>query len=311
MSQHATSGKRNAFTLIELLVVIAIIAILAAILFPVFAQAREKARAATCISNVKQLGLAMFMYMQDYDERFPSSWAAGFPGDPKFFVQPYMKSTKILLCPSFTITTAQAQAVCGPTAGDPEGSWDLAPGAKDNPTGETFLWGYGFNLGPGWFSNYANPNTTDLDGLMLDPRTPDLAAPQGGQDVPMNILGSTVNVRIRPFARPGVALASVAAPATCLMMGDNVEPPLSSLQLAWMKPVPASDGSNCKKTLGASNPRHTGGYNFVYVDGHAKYNKYSGAQTGYGEPASVPNMCSYFRQYDGSNNPAKCQTNGL
>lgn len=60
--------KKSAFTLIELLVVIAIIAILAAILFPVFAQAREKARQATCISNLKQLGLASMMYSQDYDE---------------------------------------------------------------------------------------------------------------------------------------------------------------------------------------------------------------------------------------------------
>src|SRR2546426_8289250 len=62
----------SGFTLIELLVVIAIIAILAAILFPVFAQAREKARQSTCLSNQKQLGTAMSMYIQDYDERFPN-----------------------------------------------------------------------------------------------------------------------------------------------------------------------------------------------------------------------------------------------
>ena len=61
----------SGFTLIELLVVIAIIAILAAILFPVFAQAREKARGISCLSNTKQLGLGILMYAQDYDERFP------------------------------------------------------------------------------------------------------------------------------------------------------------------------------------------------------------------------------------------------
>src|SRR5438445_6231709 len=63
---------RGGFTLIELLVVIAIIAILAAILFPVFALAREKARSSMCLSNQKQLGTAMMMYIQDYDERFPT-----------------------------------------------------------------------------------------------------------------------------------------------------------------------------------------------------------------------------------------------
>src|SRR3954447_10978510 len=72
---------RRGFTLIELLVVIAIIAILAAILFPVFAQAREKARGASCLSNLKQMGLAWMMYAQDYDERYPTSDGGGAWGD--------------------------------------------------------------------------------------------------------------------------------------------------------------------------------------------------------------------------------------
>src|SRR5437016_13930229 len=71
--------RRTGFTLIELLVVIAIIAILAAILFPVFAQARDKARQAACLSNLKQVGTALMMYGQDYDERMPvtCSWGRG------------------------------------------------------------------------------------------------------------------------------------------------------------------------------------------------------------------------------------------
>ena len=74
MALNYRSRRRSAFTLIELLVVIAIIAILAAILFPVFAQARAKARQTVCISNLKQIGLASMMYAQDYDENLPGGW---------------------------------------------------------------------------------------------------------------------------------------------------------------------------------------------------------------------------------------------
>jgi len=74
--------SRSAFTLIELLVVIAIIAILAAILFPVFAQAREKARATACLSNMKQIGLGLMQYIQDYDEVFPEAVFAADPTQP-------------------------------------------------------------------------------------------------------------------------------------------------------------------------------------------------------------------------------------
>ena len=94
-SLRSPAGKSAAFTLIELLVVIAIIAILAAILFPVFAQAREKARQTTCISNEKQLGNAMLMYVQDYDEAFPTLQyfdASGIPYDWGHALYPYIKN---------------------------------------------------------------------------------------------------------------------------------------------------------------------------------------------------------------------------
>jgi prepilin-type N-terminal cleavage/methylation domain-containing protein/prepilin-type processing-associated H-X9-DG protein len=98
--------SRAAFTLIELLVVIAIIAILAAILFPVFAQAREKARQTSCLSNMKQMGLALQMYVQDYDEGLPTVKMMGTPGESWLvIVQPYIKSLLLQRCPSDTSTT--------------------------------------------------------------------------------------------------------------------------------------------------------------------------------------------------------------
>ena len=116
--------RRGAFTLIELLVVIAIIAILAAILFPVFAQAREKARETSCLSNCKQIGLALQMYAQDYDETLPST-GPNYPANsnPVFkqgyqwamwaiLLDPYIKSRKVWICPS------------GPTSG---GAFEVGP----------------------------------------------------------------------------------------------------------------------------------------------------------------------------------------
>lgn len=138
------------FTLIELLVVIAIIAILAAILFPVFAQAREKARAATCLSNLNQEALADLMYQQDYDEHFPlgygfyngnwltsggapylgdcppnwrtsnAAWVAGMGEYESNSIQPYMKSYQAMHCPDATavqnIASAGASGANDPAA---------------------------------------------------------------------------------------------------------------------------------------------------------------------------------------------------
>jgi len=125
--------KRNAnsaFTLIELLVVIAIIAILAAILFPVFAQAREKARQATCLSNVKQVSLSILMYTQDYDETLPLLFAPNFGNDPNGWaysigfktytwhnlVQPYTKNWQMFICPDSGRTNSNNQKVSDPFA---------------------------------------------------------------------------------------------------------------------------------------------------------------------------------------------------
>lgn len=98
------SPRRDAFTLVELLVVIAIIAVLAAILFPVFARARENGRRASCQSNLKQIGLGITQYAQDYDEQMPLSRSGGpTTGDLiswRVQIYPYLKSTQIFACPS-------------------------------------------------------------------------------------------------------------------------------------------------------------------------------------------------------------------
>jgi prepilin-type N-terminal cleavage/methylation domain-containing protein/prepilin-type processing-associated H-X9-DG protein len=115
----------RAFTLIELLVVIAIIAILAAILFPVFAQAREKARQASCASNLKQVGTAWTMYSQDYDEKIaqannPAGWdhCPTMPGRSQFggwegnLLKPYIKNSKVFVCPSVPGQTINNYPTC-------------------------------------------------------------------------------------------------------------------------------------------------------------------------------------------------------
>ncbi|RYG69910.1 DUF1559 domain-containing protein [bacterium] len=102
-----SSSIRKGFTLIELLVVIAIIAILAAILFPVFGRARENARRSSCMSNMKQQGLGVMQYVQDFDEKFPQAYwypndssSAGGYASWSGTVQPYLKSEQIFVCPS-------------------------------------------------------------------------------------------------------------------------------------------------------------------------------------------------------------------
>jgi prepilin-type N-terminal cleavage/methylation domain-containing protein/prepilin-type processing-associated H-X9-DG protein len=93
-------STRRAFTLIELLVVIAIIAVLAAILFPVFAQAREKARGISCVSNCRQVGTALQMYTQDYDEALPLNNHSGAAASWLVTAQPYIKNQLLYRCPS-------------------------------------------------------------------------------------------------------------------------------------------------------------------------------------------------------------------
>jgi prepilin-type N-terminal cleavage/methylation domain-containing protein/prepilin-type processing-associated H-X9-DG protein len=259
------SKRYSAFTLIELLVVIAIIAILAAILFPVFAQAREQARKTVCISNLKQLGLAVVMYVQDYDESFPincwntppigmqnDSGTVNFPAYWQWMweVQPYTKNKQILVCPS-----------------DPKLGKDtnLSGMAYDNnPTPDcSDIWGT-----PTPISYAMNDELTGL----------------GGTTVPGSCLGPQ-----SPSADYSVALASVPTPAGTYMLADSGRP--NGLDPFWINNTRAA---NYVELYGVSAPgfgamadhtnatweanlqnqgvfRHAGGSSIAYADGHAKF----------------------------------------
>lgn len=218
----------SAFTLIELLVVIAIIAILAAILFPVFAQAREKARQTSCLSNAKQIGTAFLMYTQDYDEKivlttypFPSNtWTDQ--------AQPYIKNRQIFRCPS-----DQSQ-------------------------------------------NWTTPQVTKAS--ILDP------------DPPVVRRSSYfINAYLSGSSQWG-SLAAVQSPASVIYIGEslegitrdhfhpfnwngNQETPPNPLYSGFMHGATFDDAKNETKELALR--RHSDGSNFVYLDGHAKWGKWS------------------------------------
>jgi len=147
--------SKYAFTLIELLVVIAIIAILAAILFPVFAQAREKARQATCLSNLRQIGLGVLQYTQDYDESFP---LVAHSTDTQTMLmkgtEPYIKNGDVWYCPNFFGVGASKQTGNNnPLYEDYQGCWYANAQDAYNGKPKNSIW----NDGCGWWSGRKQP----------------------------------------------------------------------------------------------------------------------------------------------------------
>jgi len=281
---------KRGFTLIELLVVIAIIAILAAILFPVFAQAREAARKTTCLSNEKQLALSHIMYANDYDEMLATSWSYGFPGEFTWAVQPYMKNLNILLCPDRTASSTTAGQICGS---------NITPGHIDNPTGVATLWGYGFNTGVNW-----NDSTgATVKGASVWGGSPPSVT------ITINGIDCVVGLRDQPIT--GRSMGAFASPANCILLGDTADTVVAGLGLGDIHDLSYDSSTDQCAALRKQNwPRHSGSNNAAYIDGHVKNYRYDKTPVNYNGSLIgnkvMPNLCAYMFDYDGGNNPHDC-----
>jgi prepilin-type N-terminal cleavage/methylation domain-containing protein/prepilin-type processing-associated H-X9-DG protein len=263
--------KRTAFTLIELLVVIAIIAILAAILFPVFAQAREKARQAGCQSNLKQLGTAFIMYASDYDGNFPApitnlgakygpppTWVTGNPANNKHFVDdggiyPYVKqrgnggASNVYGCPD---------AASAPAGG---------PVGYSSPPGQNYVMNQ--YLQPGWGGFYhITPNTGKISKAADNPVT--------GQYTPFN----------PDFADSGAQCILLFEAAQEKQPGTSYDASVNR----YGTPFYQGFGGSCtsynndvKGNVPCLQPAdyHADNTNFVFLDGHVKSMKPSTTYT--------------------------------
>ena len=234
---------RNAFTLIELLVVIAIIAILAAILFPVFATAREKARQTTCSSNLKQLGIAFLQYEQDYDERTPigrDGNPGGWWGDAwAYRIFPYVKATAAYTCPD-DVTTMHGSEV-----GDS-------------------LCSYAFNTAlqatqvPQFTSVAKSVMLCEVTNVQINLVTTGNGGWQQAWGSEMDYSGVTAGFSA---GTEGLGVYSTNQPA----------PYIPTFATGYMGGRGTSDGFVIQANLGPATGRHSNGANYLMADGHVKW----------------------------------------
>ena len=260
-SSHSRQDRRESgFTLIELLAVIAIIAILAAILFPVFAQAREKARSTSDLNNIKQLSLATLQYLQDSDEHFPPTTTereapTGTVTDP---TSAYAYSIRGRLA---AYVPGKPTSHGGNVWSDPSATiaWPSPQSTAGAPSATVIYWAsdYGFNIneGTGVAANGAGVLAASVAYFKTNPTF-------GFNET--------------------TTLASIQSPSTFLVLGDTQRADgavsRGSLTPQFLDPsnlsnVVAFDPTTwtAQKGQAALAPRHTGGYNVGYSDGHAKW----------------------------------------
>lgn len=229
-------GQPQGFTLIELLVVIAIIAILAAILFPVFARARENARRSSCLSNLKQIGLATMMYVQDYDEMYPPTvrWGASSLSASYSFwydiLQPYTRSIQVFYCPSSPLPISNLSSMAG---------YDGEYGANQNIL------------------------VADISGTLLAP-TPTPHVSMAAVD------SASTTYLIMDYGQYNVNANNVLASVQQPYHADYLPGVGTLLGLTGSNTCPAQAGWSVYQS-DCMNGRHLGGVNIAFADGHAKW----------------------------------------
>ncbi len=273
-------NRSSGFTLIELLVVIAIIAILAAILFPVFAQAREKARAIACLSNTKQLALGIIQYEQDVDEKTPPGvnpygGGEGWAGQ----IYPYVKSTGVFLCPDDSTSTHAGNVAFHYSSYGYNSQVSIADPSQPNGCAS------------------AEPDSLTLAAYNAPAKTVLLFEVQGstGYDVSRGGLigdGATVangddDLQTCGGSAGGTGVGGGYDPSGYNSNGGNAGGNAGTLKYATGRLRNTFTGAAINDFTPSG--RHTGGANYVMADGHAKFFRPAAVSGGYLD--TMPGSC--------------------